>query len=76
MALRRAPGQRFGDLLGPLAARQPLPHLCFEIVRVLALDFGVRTGHDNHDLLSELGYTDDEIASLEREGIIGNVPVM
>ena len=31
-------------------------------------------GQHNHELLSELGLTDDEIAELEAAGVIGHAP--
>jgi crotonobetainyl-CoA:carnitine CoA-transferase CaiB-like acyl-CoA transferase len=31
-------------------------------------------GEHNHELLAELGLTDDEIAGLETDGVIGRVP--
>jgi crotonobetainyl-CoA:carnitine CoA-transferase CaiB-like acyl-CoA transferase len=33
-------------------------------------------GQHNHELLSELGLTDDEIAELEDHGVIGRAPAM
>jgi crotonobetainyl-CoA:carnitine CoA-transferase CaiB-like acyl-CoA transferase len=33
-------------------------------------------GQHNHELLSELGLTDEEIADLETQGVIGNAPAM
>jgi crotonobetainyl-CoA:carnitine CoA-transferase CaiB-like acyl-CoA transferase len=33
-------------------------------------------GQHNHELLSELGLTGDEIAELEAAGVIGNAPAM
>ena len=33
-------------------------------------------GQHNHELLSDLGLTDDEIADLEAQGVIGNAPAM
>jgi crotonobetainyl-CoA:carnitine CoA-transferase CaiB-like acyl-CoA transferase len=33
-------------------------------------------GQHNHELLSELGLTDDEIAELEAQGVIGSAPAM
>jgi hypothetical protein len=31
-------------------------------------------GQHNHELLSELGLSDDEIAELEADGVIGRAP--
>jgi crotonobetainyl-CoA:carnitine CoA-transferase CaiB-like acyl-CoA transferase len=33
-------------------------------------------GQHNHELLSGLGLTDDEIAELEAQGVIGTAPAM
>jgi crotonobetainyl-CoA:carnitine CoA-transferase CaiB-like acyl-CoA transferase len=33
-------------------------------------------GQHNHELLSELGLTGEQIAQLEAQGVIGNAPAM
>ena len=64
---RRAPGER------PHAAQHPAVHV---LARPGArpLEPAPLLGQHNHELLSELGLTDEEIADLEAQGVIGNAP--
>jgi crotonobetainyl-CoA:carnitine CoA-transferase CaiB-like acyl-CoA transferase len=69
----------FEDVGHPVNARTPHSTLPFTFSRGperIHIEPAPLLGQHNHELLSELGLTDDEIADLESQGVIGNAPAM
>ena len=69
----------FEDVGHPVNARTPHSTLPFTFSRGperVHTEPAPLLGQHNHELLSELGLTDSEIAELEAEGVIGNAPAM
>jgi crotonobetainyl-CoA:carnitine CoA-transferase CaiB-like acyl-CoA transferase len=52
------------------------PHRQTELPQLVFRGFFEDVGQHNHELLSGLGLTDDEIAELEAQGVIGTAPAM
>ncbi|MGE2691317.1 CoA transferase [Mycolicibacterium pulveris] len=69
----------FEDVGHPVNARTPHSTLPFKMSRGperVHVQSAPLLGQHNHELLSELGLTDDEIADLEAGGVIGSVVAM
>jgi crotonobetainyl-CoA:carnitine CoA-transferase CaiB-like acyl-CoA transferase len=69
----------FEDVGHPVNARTPHSTLPFTFSRGperVHTEPAPLLGQHNHELLSELGLTDEEIADLESQGVIGNAPAM
>jgi crotonobetainyl-CoA:carnitine CoA-transferase CaiB-like acyl-CoA transferase len=69
----------FEDVGHPVNARTPHSTLPFRFSRGperVHTEPAPLLGQHNHELLSELGLTDDEIADLQAQGVIGNAPAM
>ena len=69
----------FEDVGHPVNARTPHSTLPFTFSRGperVHTEPAPLLGQHNHELLSELGLTDEEIADLEAQGVIGNAPAM
>lgn len=69
----------FEDVGHPVNARTPHSTLPFTFSRGperIHIEPAPLLGQHNHELLSELGLTDDEIADLQAHGVIGNAPAM
>jgi len=69
----------FEDVGHPVNSRTPHSTLPFTFSRGperVHTEPAPLLGQHNHELLSELGLTDSEIAELEAEGVIGNAPAM
>ena len=69
----------FEDVGHPVNARTPHSTLPFTLSRGperVHVEPAPLLGQHNHELLTELGLTADEIADLEARGVIGNAPAM
>ena len=69
----------FENVGHPVNARTPHSTLPFTFSRGperVHIEPAPLLGQHNHELLSELGLTDEEIADLESQGVIGNAPAM
>jgi crotonobetainyl-CoA:carnitine CoA-transferase CaiB-like acyl-CoA transferase len=69
----------FEDVGHPVNARTPHSTLPFTFSRGperVHTEPAPLLGQHNHELLCELGLTDEEIANLESQGVIGNAPAM
>jgi crotonobetainyl-CoA:carnitine CoA-transferase CaiB-like acyl-CoA transferase len=69
----------FEDVGHRLNARTPHSTLPFKLSRGpdrVHVHSAPLLGEHNHEVLSELGLTDDEIAELEAQGVIGTAPAM
>jgi crotonobetainyl-CoA:carnitine CoA-transferase CaiB-like acyl-CoA transferase len=69
----------FEDVDHPVNARTPHSTLPFKLSggrERVHVQPAPLLGQHNHELLSELGLTDDEIAELEAQGVIGSAPAM
>jgi len=69
----------FEDVGHPVNARTPHSTLPFTFSRGperIHIEPAPLLGQHNHELLSELGITDEEIAELQTQGVIGNAPAM
>lgn len=69
----------FEDVGHPVNARTPHSTLPFRMSRGperVHVEPAPLLGQHNHELLTELGLTADEIADLEASGVIGNAPAM
>ena len=69
----------FEDVGHPVNARTPHSTLPFTFSRGperVHAQPAPLLGQHNHELLSELGLTDEEIAELEAQGVIGTAPAM
>jgi crotonobetainyl-CoA:carnitine CoA-transferase CaiB-like acyl-CoA transferase len=69
----------FEDVGHPVNARTPHSTLPFTFSRGperIHTAPAPLLGQHNYELLAELGLTDDEIADLETQGVIGNAPAM
>ena len=69
----------FEDVGHPVNARTPHSTLPFTFSRGperVHRQPAPLLGQHNHELLAELGLTDEEIADLEAHGVIGNAPAM
>jgi crotonobetainyl-CoA:carnitine CoA-transferase CaiB-like acyl-CoA transferase len=69
----------FEDVAHPVSPRTPHSTLPFTFSRGperIHTEPAPLLGQHNHELLSELGLTDEEIADLEIQGVIGNAPAM
>jgi crotonobetainyl-CoA:carnitine CoA-transferase CaiB-like acyl-CoA transferase len=69
----------FEDVGHPVNARTPHSTLPFTFSRGperVHTEPAPLLGQHNHELLTELGLTDEEIADLEAKGVIGNAPAM
>ena len=69
----------FEDVGHPVNARTPHSTLPFTFSRGperVHVQPAPLLGEHNHELLSELGLTGEEIAELEAQGVIGNAPAM
>ena len=69
----------FEDVGHPVNVRTPHSTLPFKLSRGperIHIQSAPLLGQHNHELLSGLGLTHDEIADLEAQGVIGNAPAM